>query len=140
MDNLRPKYTLKEALKNLSSEQKNYYDELVKYADSKPRAEIKEKVHYIKIGVGNNPYIILYIKHNTVIANFRIESEDYLKSRYFDKSKKSPAEFDIKISNDEALKEAKNNIDKRVEQMANARDIKRLANNAKNRNARKNKE
>ena len=133
MNNSKSKYTLQEALKNLSSEQKGYYDALVDYADSKPRAEIKEKVHYVKIGVGNNPYVILYIKHNIVIANFKLESDEYLKAKYMLKSTATAPEYDMRITNEESLDSAKRLIDTRVEQMNKVKEIKRLVMNAKQR-------
>lgn len=111
------KLTLKEAYAQLSDRQKQYFDMLKIYAQSKPHARAKEAKSYLNIGIGNKLFVKLTIKKNTVVACFALESEELLMLKQNGKGSIKPEETKIKIVDMNSYETATKMIDIRVEQV-----------------------
>lgn len=117
---------LRDAVNALPDNQKKYFKKLELYADKKTGATKKERKYDVTVGVGNNPYIRLEVKRNTLIAYFRLENEENWDLRYRLGIKSAKVkETPVKITNDQEFETAIGLIDKREQQVESEKAFKR---------------
>ncbi len=117
--------TLEEKYLALSSQQRTWYDEIIKYAAAVEGSKRFKNVRYEEYKVGKNRLVRMLIKRNNVMCEFILHNSDF--KNYINENKISvkQAATTMLVDSDATVEAVKNSIDIVVDAIAEEKEYKK---------------
>ncbi len=117
--------TIDDKYVELSTEQKNYYDQIVEYASKVEGSRRFKNARYEEHKVGKNRLVRMLIKRGQIVCEFILPNNDFKNYVSENKLKIKSAPTVLKIADESSVQIAKDSIDIAVKAIAEEKEIKR---------------
>ena len=117
--------TIDDKYLELSTDAKNYYDEIIKYASAKEGSRRFKNARYEEYKIGKNRLVRMLIKRGIVVCEFMLPNNDLKNYIAENKVKIKSAPTVLKVTNAETLQVAKDSIDIAVKAVEEEKEYKR---------------
>lgn len=132
--------TIDDKYAELDKTQKGYYDQIVNYASSVVGARRFKNVRYEEYKVGTSRLVRMLIKRGLVVCEFILPNNDFKNYVNENKLKIKSAPTVLKVTDEEAVKVAKDSIDIAIKAIEEQREYKRAQTRERRKQARINKQ